>query len=113
MFPEIRLRAAAVVPPTVLLVAPAAIKIPRESVPPASDLVPVASVPKKLPSTRFSLVPSMSTPAPCELPPALLLTSRLRASGVSPPTVLADEPDSIRTSSPAMFWTRCPRSWCR
>ena len=35
----------------------------------------------------------MSTPAPTELPPALLLTSRLRAAGVSPPTVFWDEPD--------------------
>ena len=50
----------------------------------------------------------MSTPAPRELPPALLLTSTFRAPGVGPPTVLPDEPDSISTSSAAIFVAAVP-----
>ena len=97
--PEITLRAPADVPPIVLLllaVTPMPMVLPR-------SLLPVWSVPMKLPSIMFPGPPLSEMPS-------LLPEMMLRAAGVRPPMRLLDEPNWIitpsllpRTASPAMF----------
>src|SRR5262245_3973124 len=76
------LRAAAVVPPIVLPLAPPAICTPPT--PLARAAQPAALRPMKLPSTTLFLVPAPSIETP--LPPLPELT--LRAAAVVPPIVL-------------------------
>ena len=94
------LRAAAAVPPTVLLFEPKT-ATPELMLPSAT--VPLTSVPMKLPRTRLLLAftPSMRTPCP----PLPEMT--LRSAAVVPPTVLFDAA-SIKTPLPALARTAVP-----
>ena len=94
--PESRFRSGDVVPPTLLPVAPAQIPTPDPVLPRAR--VPVASVPRKLPTTRLFAVPSSWIWMPLPALPEMTL----RAPGSVPPTMLPEAPWAIATPSPRL-----------
>ena len=91
LLPEMTLRAAAVVPPTVLLVVPALRTTPL--LPLKSPADPAALTPMKLPATVLPVVPAalMLTPGP------VLPEMRLPAPAVVPPMVLLLAPPVTTT----------------
>ena len=93
-FPEITLRAPAVVPPTVLFVAKLSMNTPNRLLPSAT--MPLLSVPMKLPCTRLLVAPLPSIPTPSLLPEIIL-----RASAVVPPIRLLAAPE-MKTPSPEL-----------
>ena len=105
LLPEMTFRAAAVVPPTVLLVVPVLRTTPLLPLKSAAD--PAALVPMKLPATVLPVVPAvlmltpgpalpeMRLPAPAAVPPMVLLLAPLVTATPAPPLGIRAVPDTL------------------